>query len=173
MNPNPPAPGSSERTQPAAFPAPPAEWNIERLQAGEPLIYISWGGEVYGPAAPMDVLAGLRAAWFEDDALFWFEGQKGWRPVAEFPACVGSDNPDDRLPADGALTAEAPITIPKGAPAALPAKQPRSSRSRGSSRKPKPGRRPGLGKRGALIVFGFALLAVGLTVGILLLLMMV
>ncbi len=172
MNPNPPAPGSSERTQPTTFPAPPAEWNIERLQSGEPLIYISWGGEVYGPAGPMDVLAGLRAAWFEEDALFWFEGQKEWLPVAEFPGYVGSDNPDERPTADGVLTAEAPTTIPKEAPAALPAKR-LHSRSRGNGRKPKPGRRPGLGKRGALIVFGFALLAVGLTVGILLLLMMV
>lgn len=165
--PFPPEPTSREH--PPGFPAadtPAPDSDCPR--SGELLVYLSWGGEIYGPSGAEDVLAGIRAASFEEDALFWFEGQKNWLPVGEFPGMFASTQPEDPSPAPAAIAADIPTKEPR---ARHPARSPGPARRRNAPRKPKPGKRTGLGKRGALIIFGFALLAVGLTVGILLLLM--
>lgn len=140
------------------------EKSAARRRAGEPDIYLSWGGEVYGPAGTEEVLAGLRAAWFEEDATFWFEGQDGWLPIADFPSV-------DLMPSRPAPAESLPSeTIPGHAPEPQPATR---SRRRGNARKPKSARRPRLGGRGVVIVLAFVVLAVSFTVGILLLLMQV
>jgi hypothetical protein len=152
--------------RPAACPADflqiSAERAAERLSTGEPDVYLAWGGEVYGPTGSSEVLAGLRASSFEEDATFWFEGQPDWLPVADFPAAITRARDD--LEVGTSLPAVA--ATPQPSPAA------RKTRRRGGSRKGKPASRPKRGPRGLLIVFGFVLLAVGLTVGILLLLML-
>lgn len=123
-----------------------------RRRLGEPDIYLSWSGQVYGPAAVDDVITGIRTSWFEDDALFWFEGQTSWRPVAEFPdlATVITQKRNS-------LSA-----VPPGAGAA----KSDAPRRPLMPRPPKPQR----DYRGLGIVIMFVLLAIGLTVGILLLL---
>jgi hypothetical protein len=138
------------------------EKSATRQRAGEPDIYLSWGGQVYGPTGAAEVLAGLRASWFADDATFWWEGQDDWLPVGDFPT-VGA------IPPPAAPT---PTEVPPEAPPS-PAFADKPRRRSSSNRKPKPGGRPMLGYRGILIVFAFILLAVSLTVGILLLLMQV
>lgn len=140
------------------------EKSAARRRAGEPDIYLSWGGQVYGPAGAEEVLAGLRASWFETDATFWFEGQGEWLPVADFPA--------------GGIPARTHEEVSEPLPAAPPDEPPASRttarpRRRSKGHKPKAARRPRIGARGLLIVFAFVLLAVSLTVGILLLLMQI
>lgn len=129
-------------------------------------IYLSWGGKVYGPSSRDEVMAGIRTAWFEHDALYWHEGLDQWKPVGEFPL---SDEDAKQISAQGVKTGAAPA-----APTS-PAAAPEDRRPRGNSRRTR-GSRPGstrIGGKGRTIVFGFALLAVLLTVGILLLLTLV
>ncbi len=125
-----------------------------RRRHGEPGIYLSWGGEVYGPAAVGDVISGVRTSWFADDALFWFEGQTEWRPVAEFPDVAA------QLPKKSAM-----LLTPKGA-AGKAAPNPDAPRRPAMPKAPKHRR----DYRGLGIVIVFVLLAVGLTVGLLVLL---
>jgi hypothetical protein len=140
------------------------EKSAARRRAGEPDIYLSWGGQVYGPAGAEEVLAGLRASWFEADATFWFEGQEEWLPVAEFPSGgIPAGTRDE-------VSEPAPAAPPEEPPVARTTARPRR-RSKGH--KPKTARRPRIGTRGLLIVFAFVLLAVAVTVGILLLLMQI
>ena len=129
-------------------------------------IYLSWGGKVYGPSSRDEVMAGIRTAWFEHDALYWHEGLDQWKPVGEFPfsAEVAKKNAAHSVMA-GAVPA---------APS-LPAASAEVGRPRGNSRRTRESR-PGskrLGGKGRMMAFGFALLAVLLTVGILLLLTLV
>lgn len=129
-------------------------------------IYLSWGGKVYGPSTRDEVMAGIRTAWFEHDALYWHEGLDQWKPVGEFPV---SFEDTKKFAADGLRAGAVP------AAPTLPATAPEEPRPRGNSRRTR-GSRPGsrrLGGKGRTIVFGLALLAVLLTVGILLLLMLV
>ena len=129
-------------------------------------IYLSWGGKVYGPSSRDEVLAGIRTAWFEHDALYWHEGLDQWKPVGEFTF----DTDDARKNTAQGVTAG----IVPAAPS-LPIAAAKNRRSRGNSRRAR-GPRPGsqrIGGKSRTIVFGFALLAVLLTVGILLLLTLV
>lgn len=123
---------------------------------GDAQIYLSWGGEIYGPATGEEIAAGLRASWFEEGALFWHEGLEDWKPVTEFsfPA---------RRPAQDSW----PRVVASDVPSAP--SLPRAGRA-AKAGKPKP--QP-LGGHGRAIVFGFVLLAVLLTVGIILALMLV
>ena len=171
MNPRPLPPDPASRETPPEFPLADADWNSNRPRSGEPHVFLSWGGEIYGPAGVEDVLAGIRSAWFEEDAVFWFEGQEAWLPVGDFPSLVEAVKPEEAPPANTAAALDTPTGPPAESPAKQPSRPPRASRRRGTPKKPKPGKRPGLGKRGILIILGFTLLAVGLTVGILLLLM--
>jgi hypothetical protein len=129
-------------------------------------IYLSWGGKVYGPSSRDEVMAGIRTAWFEHDALYWHEGLDQWKPVSEFPF---SAEDAKQIAAQSVKTGEAPATP------SLPAAAQEDRRPRGRSRRTR-GSRPGsqrLGGKGRTIALGFALLAVLLTVGILLLLTLV
>jgi hypothetical protein len=130
------------------------------------VIYLSWGGKVYGPSSRDEVMSGIRTAWFEHDALYWHEGLDQWKPVGEFPVSLEDTK---KFAADGLRAGAVP------AAPSLPAAAPEEQRPRGNSRRTR-GSRPGsrwLGGKGRTIVFGFALLAVLLTVGILLLLTLV
>lgn len=107
-------------------------------------------------------MAGIRTSWFEEDALYWHEGLDDWRPVGEFPVSPTNDcrhvQPGE-LPAAPSLPAS-----PRGAHGPLSReRRPRSSKP--ASRR--------LGSRGRAIFLVFALLAVLLTVGALLLLMLI
>lgn len=73
------------RFRPPDFLLPTAESSAARRRNREPDIFVSWGGEVYGPAGPGEILAGIKAAWFEPDTAFWFEGQSSWQPLQDFP----------------------------------------------------------------------------------------
>jgi hypothetical protein len=127
-------------------------------------IFLSWGGEIFGPATPEEVANGIRTSWFEQSALYWHEGLEEWKPVYEF--AISGDQPMDWSNRKLAKAPSAPD---------LPAASIREKRSAGGRRKPKKSQRQSrkLGRRGRVIFFGIALLAVLLTVAILLLLMQV
>lgn len=138
----------------------------KRLRPGERAVYLSWGGQVFGPANPREVLAGLRASSFEKGALFWFEGQPEWRPVAEFP---GEEQPKPRhrqLPQ--APEGDATESFWEDDQTGYDPPH-RSKRGR------KPPRPPGSvsGAKYAWVIFLFVLLGAALTVGILLLVMLI
>lgn len=126
-----------------------------RRRHGEPGIYLSWGGEVYGPAAVEDVISGIRTSWFADDALFWFEGQTEWRPVGEFPDIAAKLTPKRAM-----------LLTPQHAVAGTAAQRPDAPRRPAMPKAPKHRR----DYRGLGIVMIFVLLAVGLTAGLLVLL---
>ena len=127
-------------------------------------IYLSWGGEIYGPSSLREIKAGIRASSFEDGAVYWHEGMEKWKPLAEFPF--------SEEPPRGNLTRVNPEDLPV-APALPVAEHRRSSeqrvRRRGPSRTAP--EEPGLGKQAAVIAY--AVLAVAVTVAVLLLLMLV
>jgi hypothetical protein len=144
---------------------------IPRPRSGEPEIYLSWGGTVYGPAGTKQVLAGVRTAWFEPDALFWFEGQAGWRPVAEFPALFDQAPTDD--PASPLVETTPPDAPTRTAPAPAPADRAARRRRRDGKHRPakSPRRRGRTSRALRLIILVFILLAAVATVGIIFLLM--
>ena len=156
----------TQNTGEAAKPKdPPSDRPLSGAGSTKGAIYLSWGGKVYGPSSRDEVMAGIRTAWFEHDALYWHEGLDQWRPVDEFPV---SFEETAKYATNGLRAGTAPA-VPS-----LPAAR-EERRTRGNSRRTR-GSRPGsrrLGGKGRTIVFGFALLAVLLTVGILLLLMLV
>jgi hypothetical protein len=167
-----PAPTSSETPltamRPPDFLLPKAENHSGRRQGGEPEIYVSWGGQIYGPAAVGEVINGVRTGYFEDDALFWFEGRNEWRPVEEFPNLFEPSAPHLASPLPpGTPTAE-------GIRPAWPGTRSRSSSSSGRERRRR-NRKGGPGKSsrstwgGRLIVIAAGLLAVLVTAGLLLL----
>lgn len=151
-------------TQKTSDAARPGEWSGAGSAKG--VIYLSWGGKVYGPSSRDEVMAGIRTAWFEHDALYWHEGLDQWKPVGEFPVSFEDTR---RYSADDVRSGAVP------AAPTLPAAAPKERRASGNSRRTR-GSGPGpqrLGGKGRMIVLGFVLLAVLLTVGILLLLMLV
>jgi hypothetical protein len=128
-------------------------------------IYLSWGGEVYGPASAEEVISGLRTSWFESGSLYWHEGLEHWNPLAEFPQ-AGPSSPRSwqRVTAREMPSAPSlPVTQRKTS-----IKGERRRRQRRSKKRP-----PGPGAAGRRMIFGFVLLAVLATVLILLLLMLV
>lgn len=122
-------------------------------------MYLSWDGRVYGPASRREVLAGLRASSFEEGALFWFEGQAEWKPLAEFPR--EEEKPRTRR------------SVPTGAGDEVP--QGYWSEVEDFARGRKPPRPPGSFSKAryAWVIFVFMLLGAALTVGILLLVMLI
>lgn len=142
---------------------------------GETEIFLSWGGAIYGPARPDEVVAGVRTGWFDKETLFWFEGQPEWLPVGEFPDLqagghhtlagrrVGSA-PDDAPP----LPSETARTPHSGRAGTRRSGRRRSGKSGSSRRK---GGRGRTGKLGRLLIFGIVLLAGAVTVALLFLLM--
>ncbi|MBU3664934.1 MAG: DUF4339 domain-containing protein [Chthoniobacterales bacterium] len=133
--------------------------SASKRKAGEPEIYLSWGGTVYGPAAPDDVRAGVRASYYDESTTFWHEGMDEWRPLGEFPenfAAKTSSRPGPR-PGPG----------PKAESSA------HREKKRGRSKPAKPPKPRAAVNYGLWIVLLFCLLAIGATVGIILLLMLV
>ena len=156
-------PNTSEAARPKEGPA---DRPLSGPGPAKGAIYLSWGGKVYGPSSRDEVMAGIRTAWFEHDALYWHEGLDQWKPVGEFPLSAE----DAKKNAAHGVKAGAVPAAPS-----LPTTAPQDRRPRGNSRRSR-GPRPGsqrLGGKSKTIVFGFALLAVLLTVGILLLLTLV
>lgn len=153
-------------SRPPDFVLPKLESAGARRRPGEPEIYLSWGGEIYGPAAADDVLAGVRASYYEEGALYWFEGQSEWLPVSGFPEIAPTltarrNFASVEQPADGVTHGDPGVDDKNVAGGVSPLQKrpkiPRAPRAKGDYR--------GIG-----IVIAFVLLAVGLTVGILLLL---
>lgn len=125
-------------------------------------IFLTWGGEIYGPSSEEDVIAGVRTSSFDEEALYWHEGMKEWKPVYEFATPPSKQwqrvNPRN-LP-----------TAPR-LPEQVPGANSRRRRPR-RSRTSKPASQR-IGNGGRAIFLGIVVLAVLLTVGILLLLMRV
>lgn len=127
-------------------------------------IFLSWGDEIYGPCSSEDVIAGIRASWFEEGALYWHEGLDEWQPVCDFPACrPGTAMKDWQRVMPSELPAAPTLPVATGH-----AKSQRTQPRRPRASKPSARR---LGRGGRAIFFAIALLAVLLTIGILLLLM--
>lgn len=158
-----PAPG----LRPPDFLLPKSELPSARRRSGDPEIYLSWGGEVYGPATVAEVVKGVRTSWFEEGALYWCEGRSDWSPVTEFPDIAPELTEKRNAPAPSVAT-KAP------APAESAADNQAAENNQKTPKRPKMPRisKPKGDYRGIGIVILFVLLAVGLTVGLLLLLHM-
>ena len=171
---NMPAPPTAGGTPPVLRPPdfflPQSERSTARRSAGEPEIYVSWDGQVYGPSGVDEIITGVRTAYFDKDAMFWFEGRTEWRPVEELEDLFA----DDTVGLPVAATRHEPPSEPVRP--TWPAAGPASSSSGRRRRKSKPGRtnRNSHASRstrsGRLIVIGAVLLAVAITAGLLLLL---
>ena len=142
-------------------------------RTGEPEVYVSWGGQIYGPSAVDHVVSGVRTSYFGDDALFWFEGRDGWSPVGELRALFQKEA---AIALPGATVLHLPPA--EGIRPRMPGRKststagapPERRRRRKSGRKNRP---TGPGRSilsGRLIVFGAILLAVLITAGLLVLL---
>lgn len=147
---------------------PNAESTAARRSRGEPDIYLAWDGEVYGPTGIEEIMAGIRASYFEKDTTFWFEGLAEWRSLEDFETVTSENNikPGVSGPAPGnasdAKDQAAAATHPQ--PAAAVKRKPRSGPGR--SKPPRP--RPTGSRVGMLLVALFILLGAGLTAGIIL-----
>jgi hypothetical protein len=152
------------RFRPPDFLLPTAESTAARRRDGEPDIFVSWGGEVYGPAGPSEILAGIKASWFEPDATFWFEGQSTWQPLQDFPGIYQTAKP--RISPTKDQESEPETNTPSATD------RPRSS----SRRKKHRGARHGTESKSPArwwIILGFVALGTLVTAGILLLLMLI
>jgi hypothetical protein len=161
---------------------PKSERHAERSGGAKAGLYVSSGGQTYGPSTPREVVASVRTGYFNEDAVFWVESRNEWRPLTELAQHV-------ELPPPSVEPAhlELPPRIPLHAPPtqAVTPKWPgagrRSSTSSASSsssprgerrrrdRKGRPGKPPKGRLAGRLIVFGIILLAILITAGVLLL----
>ena len=99
---------------------------------GPAAIYLSWGGEIYGPSSREEVVAGIRTSWFEQGTLYWHEGLDEWNPVHEFPISAESAGNDDG--GRRVKTAELP-TAPSLPSTAKTAGRPRTSSRRARAAK--------------------------------------
>ena len=152
--------------RPPDFLLPKAEGNPARVRPGNPKIYLSWGDEVYGPATVDEVMAGLRSSFYEPATVFWLEGRESWSPLAEFAVLADEFSNRADVPHPTGVRQEA-----NPEPLSPDREQPRATRKKSAPARPsKPRKPPGGGSHGYWVVFAFVLLAVGLTVGILLLL---
>ncbi|MFZ4483671.1 MAG: hypothetical protein ACOYOL_06790 [Chthoniobacterales bacterium] len=164
-NVSPPAtPATSLR--PPDFLLPKVEGNPARGGPGHLRIYLSWGGEVYGPATVMEIMAGLRSSSYEPSALFWFEGRGEWSPLAEFATLAHGLSNRPEAPNPSGVRHEAN-------PESWTTDRDKTRKARkksGPAPRPEKLRKPpGGGRGGYWVVFFFVLLAIGLTVGILVL----
>ena len=167
--PAPPAGPTTPSLRPPDFLLPTPDQATSRRRHGEPEIYVSWGGKVYGPSGVDEVISGVRTSYFEEDALFWFEGRSEWRPVEELPDLVASEMP--ALPVAGVphIQPAEPIRPHWPGDASSTNRNSRGKRRR-HNRKGRASRASRSGRAGRLIVLGAVLLAVVLTAGLLLLL---
>lgn len=125
-------------------------------------IYLSWGGEIYGPASEEEILSGIRASWFESGALYWHEGLEEWKPLAGFPDSTPPTRGDWQRVAARDMPSAPSLPVARSSGSAGP----RRRRQRGSRAR---AARSGRGSRAFIV--GIVLFAVLLTALILLLLM--
>lgn len=140
-------------------------------RVGEPDIYVSWGGKIYGPAGVDDVITGVRTAYFGDDAVFWFEGRTDWRPVEELSGLFEGETTE--LPAKAGPLTPPPEPIRPHWPGTESSARSSRGQRRRHNRKNRPSNSARRGRAGRLIVLGAVLLAVALTAGLLLLVSLV
>lgn len=178
-------PGSQLR--PPDFLLPKSERNTERSRDSKADLYVSSGGQTYGPSTPREVVASVRTGYFDADAAFWVESRHEWRPLAELAQHVELP-PPNLEPVHLELPPRVPLHSPpteavtpkwpgarrrSSSPPAL-ASSPSPSPPRGEKRRR--GRKGRQGKTakgrlvGRLIVFGAILFAILITAGLLLLL---
>lgn len=133
-------------------------------ESPEAKIYLSWGGEIYGPATVEEVAAGIRTSWFESGALYWHETLEEWKPVAEFPDSAPAARTNWQRVTAGDLPAAPSLPVSQG----MHHQRHRKRHQRGSR-----SRRSAKAQSGRALIFGFVILAVLATVLILVLLMQV
>lgn len=124
-----------------------------------PSVYLFWSGEIYGPATEEEVLRGILTSWFDQSALYWHEGLKTWRPIHEFARStehVRTQRPNTPPTLDSHFLHH---RLKAGTNCERRSLKPRSRKAAN----------PGF----SLFAIGFALFAIMLIVGILLLLMMI
>jgi hypothetical protein len=162
---NPERSPAAPKIRPPDFLLPNSEQSAARKRAGEPDIYLSWGGQIYGPAGADEVIAGVRSSWFEPDTLYWFEGQTDWRPVGEYPGLSGDLFKE---PHAETANAEAPSETAHEENRELNSRR----RRKGKSVAPRAPSGHAMKKNSRWIILAFSLLAIALTAGLILLLMM-
>jgi len=145
----------------------------EHRNGGTSGIYVSSGGQVYGPAVARDVVAGLRTGYFDADALFRVAGGSEWRPVAEMAQHLNLPRLDAELP-HLELPPRIPLHVPPTEeirPKWPSARRPSSSSPRGERRRSGSKGRSGKAAKGKLagrlIVVGAILLAILITASLL------
>lgn len=139
---------------------------MQQISTGH--VFLSWAGQVYGPATEADVIAGIRASCFESGTLYWHEGLDEWRDLSLFPADLAHDKPAPATPL-GSVRLLADSSLHRPTAPGKPSKE----REKSMSQPIKAERLNTLNWRGMAFVAGFAFTAVLLTVGILFLLMLV
>lgn len=154
--------------RPPDFLLPHAEKAAARKRRGEPDVYVSWGGQIYGPTAIEDIMKGVRSSYFEEDAIFWFEGRNEWSPVRALPELLEETSPD--LPHEARhhpAPSEAirPSWPGSGKRGSTPQRKRRRYTNRNRKVEPKRARLDG-----RWIVAGAVVLAVAMTAGVLVLL---
>ena len=169
--PAPPAGPTTPGLRPPDFLLPTPDQATSRRRHGEPEIYVSWGGKVYGPSGVEEVISGVRTSYFEEDALFWFEGRSEWRPVEELPDLLAGVIPELPIAAVPQTPPAEPIRPPW--PGTSSASRSNRGKRRGHNRKGRTSHADHSGRTGRFIVLGAVLLAVALTAGLLLLISLV
>ena len=173
------------KLRPPDLQLPKSERHAERSGGAKVGLYISSGGQTYGPSTPREVVASVRTGYFHEDAVFWVESRNEWRPLTELAQHVELP-PTVEEPAYLELPPRIPLHSPL--PEAITPKWPGASRpssapsapSAFSSSSSSPGgerrRRKRTGKKGKaskkrwagpLIVLGLILLLILITAWVL------
>ena len=71
------------KLRPPDLQLPKSERHAERSGGAKVGLYISSGGQTYGPSTPREVVASVRTGYFHEDAVFWVESRNEWRPLTE------------------------------------------------------------------------------------------
>ena len=174
-----PTPGTPEpRLRPPDSMLPKSERHAERSGGAKAGLYVSSGGQTYGPSTPREVVASVRTGYFNEDAVFWVESRNEWKPLTELAQHVELPQPSVE-PAHLELPPRIPLHAPPTQPVTpkWPGARRRSSTSSASSsssprgerrrrdRKGRPAKAPKGRLAGRLIVFGAILLAILITAG--------
>jgi len=166
--PAPPAPKTPRSPlRPPDFLLPQADKMAAPKRSGEPDVYVSWGGQIYGPTAVEDVIKGVRTSYFEEDALFWFESRDEWRPVSELPALF--EDPSADVPTAARLHPAPSEGITPAWPGARKRPSSAGERRRRRSHRNRAAKPTRAQVGGRLIVIAAVPLAVVLTAGLLVL----
>ena len=161
--------------RPPDFMLPKSERHADRSGGAKAGLYVSSGGQTYGPSTPREVVASVRTGYFNEDAVFWVESRNEWRPLTELAQHVELPPPSVE-PAHLELPPRIPLHAPptQAVTPKWPGARRRSSTSprgerRRRDRKGRPAKAPKGRLAGRLIVFGAILLAILITAGGLLL----